>query len=334
VIDHTTLAGANILVVGASGFLGRPLVWRLVALGAQVTAVSRNPPAAADGAQWVASDASDAAQTERLFAQTRPDIVYILTSASLGGPDLEFVQPTIRNDVVATVNILVEATKRRCSHVVMTGSLDEPEGTARSAIPSTPYGAAKWVIGGYARMFKQLYGTPVSVLRVMVTYGPGQKNFKVVPSTVEALLRNRTARLGSGKRLIDWVYVDDVVDAFIRVGASAPLDTTIDIGSGTLVSVHDCALLIGHLMNRAHLLEFDPARDRRYEEVRAADTHPAEHYLGWRASTTLEDGLKRTISAFGSELATLGQLAGRAAQMPVSTASTVVHQPDPRQSGT
>ncbi|HWI79332.1 MAG TPA: NAD-dependent epimerase/dehydratase family protein, partial [Ramlibacter sp.] len=110
-IDQSILAGANILVIGASGFLGRPLVRRLVALGAQVAAVSRNPPAAADGAQWLASDASDAAQTERLFEQTRPDIVYILTSASLGGPDLEFVQPTVRNDVVATVNILVEATK-------------------------------------------------------------------------------------------------------------------------------------------------------------------------------------------------------------------------------
>ena len=333
-IDHTTLAGANIVVVGASGFLGRPLVRRLVALGAQVTAVSRNPQAAADGAQWIASDASDAAQTERLFEQTRPGIVYILTSASLGGPDLEFVQPAVRNDVVATVNILVEATRHGCRHVVMTGSPDEPEGMARSAIPSTPYGAAKWVIGGYARMFKRLYGTPISILRVMVTYGPGQKNYKVVPSTVEALLRNQTARLGSGKRLIDWVYVDDVMDALVRVGASAPLDSTIDIGSGTLVSVHDCALLIGNLMNRAHLLEFDPARDRRYEEVGAADTHPAEHYLGWRATTPLQDGLKRTISAFESELAASRQLPGTAAQTPVSTASTVAHRPGPRHSST
>ena len=81
------------------------------------------------------------------------------------------------------------------------------------------------------------------------------------------LLRNRTARLGSGKRLIDWVYLDDVVDAFVRVGASAPLDTTIDIGSGRLLSVHDCALLIGQLMDRSHLLEFDPARAQLVSEV-------------------------------------------------------------------
>ena len=242
-IDNIDLAGARILVVGASGFLGRPLVRRLAALGAQVTAVSRNPPAEADDAQWIASDASDAAQTARLFEQTCPDVVYILTSDSRGGPDLDFVQAGVRNDVVATINILVEATRHKCRHVVMTGSLDEPEGTASGATPCTPYGAAKWMIGGYARMFMRLYGTPISILRVMMTYGAGQKSYKLIPGIIQALLQNQPAKLGSGKRLVDWVYIDDVVDAFVRTAERKPLNETIDIGSGKLVSIRDCALL-------------------------------------------------------------------------------------------
>jgi nucleoside-diphosphate-sugar epimerase len=303
-IDHIDLARAKILVVGASGFLGRPLVRRLVNLDAEVTAVSRNPPAEADHTKWIAGDASDAAQMARLFERTRPDIVYILTSDSRGGPDLDFVQTGIRNDVVATINILVEATKHKCRHVVLTGSLDEPDGTAGSATPCTPYGAAKWVIGGYARMFMRLYGTPISILRPMMTYGPGQKNYKVIPSVIQALLQDQPARLGSGKRLVDWVYIDDVVEAFVRTAACTALNETIDLGSGTLVSVRDCALLIGGFIGRSHLLEFDPARDRPYEEVKAADTHPAAERLGWRATTALSDGLKRTIAAFELQLAT------------------------------
>ena len=291
------LARENVLVVGASGFLGRPLVRRLVDLEAHVTAASRNPLNEADGVRWLAADASDAAQVTRLFEQSRPDIVYILTSDSRGGTDLDFVQSSVQNDVVTTINILVEATRHKCKHVVMTGSVDEPDGKARSATPAMPYGAAKWVIGGYARMFMRLYGTPISILRPMMTYGPGQKSYKLIPSIVEALLQGRKAELGSGRRHVDWVYVDDVMDAFVRTASCPALNGTIDIGSGELVSVRECALLIGSLTGRSHLLEFDPQRDRPYEKIAAADTQPAAERLGWRATTPLREGLKRTIAA-------------------------------------
>lgn len=303
-IDHSELARAKILVVGASGFLGRPLVRRLVNLGAEVTGVSRNPGAAADGAQWIAADASDAARMARLFEQTRPDIVFVLASDSRGGPDLDLVQPSLQNDVTATVNILVEATRRKCGHVVVTGSFEAPEGPARSAVPSSPYAAAKWVVGGYARMFSRLYGLPVSILSPMMTYGPGQKSYKIVPSIIQALLRNQMAKLGSGRRPVDWVYVDDVVEAFVRTAAGKPLNDAIDLGSGKLVSIRDCALLIGGILGRSHLLEFDSARDRPHEEVKAADTHPAAERLDWRATTALADGLKMTVAAFESQSGT------------------------------
>jgi nucleoside-diphosphate-sugar epimerase len=182
----------------------------------------------------------------------------------------------------------------------MTGSLDEPDGMARSATPSTPYGAAKWVIGGYARMFTRLYGTPISILRPMMTYGPGQKSYKLIPSIVEALLQDRKAELGSGRRLVDWVYIDDVVDAFVRTASCPALNATIDIGSGTLVSIRECASLIGNLTGRSQLLEFDPARDRPFESIAAAETHPASERLGWRATTPLREGLKKTIAAVES----------------------------------
>ena len=294
---------AKILVIGASGFLGRPLVRRLAERNAAVWAMSRDPAGEPDDANWIAGDASDPAQVAQAFERTRPDIVYILTSDSRGGPDLDLVQPSVRNDVVATTNILVEATRHECSHVVMTGSLDEPEGTTRIATPSTPYAAAKWVVGGYARMFKRLYGTPISILRPMMTYGPGQKSYKLVPSIIDALLRDETVQLGSGRRLVDWVYIDDVVDAFVRTAARKPMRGTVDLGSGELVSIRDCALLIASLLDRSHLLDFDPARDRPYEEARAADTLAAAQRLGWRATTPLRNGLQKTILAHESQMA-------------------------------
>jgi nucleoside-diphosphate-sugar epimerase len=302
--EPADFARAKTLVIGASGFLGRPLVHRLAELNADVSAMSRDPVSDANDATWIAGDASDSAQVTRAFERTRPDIVYILTSDSRGGPDLDLVQPSVRNDVVATTNILVEATRHQCRHVVMTGSLDEPEGVTPIATPSTPYAAAKWAIGGYARMFKRLYGTPISILRPMMTYGPGQKSYKLIPSVIDALLQDQPVRLGSGRRLVDWVYIDDVVDAFVRTAAAAkPLRGTVDLGSGELVSIRECVLLIAGLLNRTHLLEFDPARDRPYEEARAADTLLAVQRLDWRATTPLREGLHQTILAHQSQLA-------------------------------
>lgn len=300
--DRIDFAGARALVIGASGFLGRPLLRRLAELNAELSAMSRDPVGETCDATWIAGDASDGSQVARAFEQTHPDIVYILTSHSHGGPDLDLVQPSVQNDVVATTNILVEATRRQCRHVVMTGSLDEPEVGTTMATPSTPYAAAKWAIGGYARMFKRLYGTPISILRPMMTYGPGQKSYKLIPSIIDALLRGQAVELGSGQRLVDWVYIDDVVDAFVRAGAGEPLPGTVDLGSGELVSIRECALLIASLLDRSHLLEFDPARDRPYEEARAADTVPAAQWLGWRATTPLRKGLQATIVAHESQL--------------------------------
>lgn len=300
-------AGAKTLVVGASGFLGRPLVRRLAELNADVSAMAREPAGEPDGAKWIAGDASDSAQVTHAFERARPEIVYILTSDSRGGPDLDLVQPSVRNDVVATTNILVEATRHQCRHVVMTGSLDEPEGMTTTATPSTPYAAAKWAIGGYARMFKRLYGTPISILRPMMTYGPGQKSYKLIPSVIDALLRDQPVKLGSGRRLVDWVFIDDVVEAFVRTAAAPkPLRGTVDLGSGQLVSIRECALLIASLLGRSQQLEFDPARDRPYEEARAADTQLAAQRLGWCATTPLRSGLQKTIQAHQSKLAQQG----------------------------
>ena len=270
-----------------------------------MTAVSRNPVDEPDDVAVVGGDASDAAQVARLFEQTRPDIVYILTSDSRGGPDLDFVQASVQNDVVTTINILVEATRHKCKHVVMTGSLDEPDGKAKSATPSTPYGAAKWVIGGYARMFMRLYGTPISILRPMMTYGPGQKSYKLIPSIVEALLQDRKAKLGSGSTP-SRLGVHRRCRRCFRSNRLMPLRSTEPLTWQRQARQHSrVALLIGSLTGPlASAGVRSDQRDRPYEEIAAADTHPAAERLGWRATTPLREGLKRTIAAIESRLDT------------------------------
>lgn len=169
------------------------------------------------------------------------------------------------------------------------------------ATPVSPYAAAKWATGGYARMFKSLYGLDVRMVRPMMAYGPGQKDYKVVPSTILSLLRDQPARIGSGSRPVDWVYMDDVVEGMVRAALVADLRETIDLGSGTLVTVGECAREIARQLDKGHLLEIGEG-GRGQEIVRAADVDIAKQCLEFEAKTSLSRGLMRTIQWYRARL--------------------------------
>lgn len=302
VADLSQLQGKTVLVVGARGFLGQHLVTALTRFEARVVGVSRGAPTAQagpNGVEWRRCDASDPDQVSAVFRDARPDIVYNLTSDSQGGRDVSLVRDSVRNDVVATTNVLVEAVRHHVKRVVIPGSLEEPRGNAADAVPASPYAAAKWVSSSYARMFSALYGLPITILRLMMTYGPGQKDYKVIPYTIRTLLAGETARLASGERMLDWVYVDDVTDAFLRAGVCPVTELkAIDIGTGQAVRLRDLLSLVGELVGRSDLLSFGDVADRPMEREEVANTSDALLKLGWSSRTSLREGLMRTIEAY------------------------------------
>ena len=114
-------------------------------------------------------------------------------------------------------------------------------------------------------MFHALYGLPVINLRTFMTYGPGQRDgSKLIPYVATALLRGESPRLSSGTREVDWIYVGDVVDAYLAAAVADGVEgTSIDIGSGGRSELGcDCefglesdAFSLGLLSLRALLLE-------------------------------------------------------------------------------
>ena len=173
-------------------------------------------PSADDGLCWWQCDAVDAAAVHDLIGQIKPDVVFHLGGVVTAAPDLRLVAPTFHTLLASTVNLLTAVTDFGGTRVVLSASLEEPTGSvADTLLPEYRSAAAKLAAGAYARMFVKLYGTPVVSLRPFMAYGPGQNPTKIIPYTILALLRGDAPQLSSGERALDWVYVDDVIDAFL-----------------------------------------------------------------------------------------------------------------------
>lgn len=291
----------RVLVTGASGFIGSALCQRLIELGAEVHGVSRSAPGSDAGSvrTWIA-DLGDFDAVRDVFAQARPHIVFHLAGYVYGSRGIEHVRPALRGNLIATVNVLESACASACERVIVTGSQDEPDADEPQAarfVPSSPYAAAKFAASAYARMFAALYGLPVSIGRILMAYGPGQRDLnKLIPYVILALARGDTPRLSSASRPLDWIYIDDVVTGLLLMATREDLQgRTVDLGTGTTHTARQAVEKIVELMGSSIVPAFGTIADRALEQARAANVEATRALLGWAPQTSFGSGLQRTI---------------------------------------
>jgi UDP-glucose 4-epimerase len=290
--------GMKVLITGASGFLGSHLAERLASAGARLHLVARSPAPGKPPGCWYQQDLSDARGTEELIRRIEPELIFHLTSESRGGTELDNVLPTFRNDLACAVNCLVAATNIRCRRMVMTGSLEEPDTRSPIQYPAvmslTPYAVAKYATRIYTDLFVAAYRLPLVTVIPFMTYGPRQKPFKIVPYTILTLLAGGQPRLSSGKRLVDWIYVDDVIESLTAAGITPDIEgKAFEVGSSELVSIASVADLIASLIPGSKKIIFGSEPDRGRDRV--SNTVSAAQYLGWQPRISLRQGLEATI---------------------------------------
>jgi UDP-glucose 4-epimerase len=288
----------RVAITGASGFIGGALRRQLAAAGAEIHAISRRPGAEE---RWWQLDVCTPGALDELLREVQPEVLFHLAGETSASRDLDLVQPTFTANVVATVNVLSSvAAYSPSTRVVTAGSLEEP---TEEEPASSPYALSKAATAAYGRLFHELYETRVVHLRLFMVYGPGQAAVaKLVPYVTLALLRGEPAVLASGRRRVDWVYVDDVASAFLAAGSAGPAadGRSFDVGSGELTSVRAVAEEIAAIVGGGEL-RFGERPERLNEQERVADPEPAASTLGWRATTPLSEGLRRTVDWYRSQ---------------------------------
>jgi len=289
----------EILVTGATGFIGQHLCRRLCADGHRVHATSqRQYQTRQSGPRWHHADMADLGAARHFFATVKPDVVFHLASEVDATPDFTPVLPPFHGLLASTINVLVAAMEENCQRIILTGSLAEPMPGERIAVPPSPHAAAKWAGAGYGRMYHDLFAAPVVILRPLKTYGPGQAVAKLIPSVTLAFLRGERPKVSSVTLAADWVYIADVVEGFIAAATAPGIEgETIDLGTGTLVPMRSVVERIAGILGGDKEVDFGSGSlpDRPNENTVAANTADAAKYLGWHARTSLDDGLRQTV---------------------------------------
>jgi UDP-glucose 4-epimerase len=293
------LAGRNVLVTGARGFIGANLRHALNAVGAHITATSRSPYEE-PGATWRVADLSTPEAAMQLVDEARADVVFHLSGYVTTARAVENVLPATQANFLDALNLMIAANARPGCRLVLANSLEEPSDQEAGAAPSSPYAAAKYASTSYARMFHALYGTPIAIARISMGYGPRQSDLKkLVPYLCLSALRGEEPALSSGARTCDWVFADDIISGLIACALSdEAMGQVIDIATNEMASVRQVAELIAELVPGAPPAQFGALQDRNLERLRPADVDFAYQRTGWRASTLLREGLAATVDYY------------------------------------
>jgi UDP-glucose 4-epimerase len=281
----------RVLVTGASGFLGGHLLAALAG-GAEVFATSRSERHD-QRARWFKIDLANPDAVTQLFLEVHPHLVFHLSSKANGYRDISLVREVFEAEVLSTLSILLACAAAPVERLILPGSLEEPDG---SDAPSSPFAAAKASSTLYSRMFHLLYEVPTVHTRLFMCYGKGQPDWKVIPYAISCLRRGECPKIASPDRQVDWIYAPDAIEGLLASSSIRGLEgCSVDIGSGHFTTIGDVVGILGSIINPTLTLAFGPGAPRAYEQVKKADVGRTEALTGWRAQTSLLEGLRLTV---------------------------------------
>jgi GDP-L-fucose synthase len=300
----------RVVVTGGHGFLGSFVVDKLRAAGAKEVVVPRSEK----------HDLRIQTEALRLYTDTRPDIVIHL-AAVVGGiganrknPGLFFYDNAIMGLNVIEAARLSGIEKFVCAGTICSYPKFTPvpfrEGDFWNGYPeatNAPYGLAKKMLLVQLQAYREQYGFNGIYLTPVNLYGP-RDNFDLESShVIPALIRKcieakqsdapEIVAWGTGDATREFLYVEDAAEAIVLAAEKYSKPDLVNLGSGEEISVRDLLEMIRTMVGARGAVRWDHTRPDG-QPRRSLDISRAAREFGWRAKTSLRDGLKETIEWF------------------------------------
>ncbi len=295
--------GKRLLVTGATGFIGRHLVERLLQCGAQVRiTVYRNRwPATQTAVESVPGDFNHSDPT--YWEQACCDCDGIFHLAAAGVTAAAEPASLLQQHLAGPAAMLEAAAKVGVKAMVYTSSCfvyglrQTPANRTATLAPVSPYAASKAAAETWLAALGRRFQMPVAYARLFHVYGPGEHPQRLIPYVLSGLHTGKQLELTTGHQQRDFLYVADAVDGLLHLGTNIAdhAGTAVNLGTGRATSVRELVATAKALFTTPGDAVFGARPDRPDSlPFLVADAAETEALLGWRAQTSLEKGLAAT----------------------------------------
>lgn len=310
----------NVLVTGAAGFIGRNLVKELLKEGYGVIGIDNFSSSREENIEeffkmrnftFVEKDIRDDMMLS-VFKTYDPEIVFHLAANAELQYSIKKPIETHDVNVNGTLKLLEAARQSGVKRFILASSssvygdvsVDEiPEYEEKR--PISPYASQKLISEIYCKLYCDIFGLETISLRLFNVYGPYQNPegmyATLIPKTIRWCLDYESPRInGDGFQTRDFIYVDEVVKAFIKAGTTKNKECfgeSINIGKGISTTVNE---VVSEIMIQTDRRDLNITKMPKLKEPRCikADIDKAKSMLDWKPSITLSSGIIRTIEYF------------------------------------
>ncbi len=302
----------RILVTGATGFIGRRVVPRVQALGADIHILSRHGrhPVGWSGCTLHQIDLHDHASVDALVRQLKPERLLHLAWGVTPGvyvtslDNLQWVRSTLH-----LVEAFVGNGGRRIVCAGTSAEYDWHFGRCSEADtplrPASLYGACKHSLQAIVDRLAAQFGFSYAWGRVFFLYGPEELAERLIPSIIRAALDGSPLTLRHANQIRDYLHVDDVAAAFVSL-LQSDVDGPVNIGSGRAVSLLEIGRTVESQVGRELHIETAESDTPDEYPVVVADVTRLQTEVGWRPRYSLEEGIADAIAWWAAQRTSSG----------------------------
>ena len=293
------IKGKRILITGASGFVGSHLAGELRRQGSEVLALDTKNEDSVDIRDW---------QRVRDFVSKSGglDLVYHLAALMFVPYSLENPRETCEVNVLGTLNMLELCRLYNIKNFVFSSSYIYghpqylPVDEKHPVNPTSPYARSKFMGEILCKAYHEDYSLNCSILRAFNIYGEGQSDSFLIPSILKQMPSGKIELMDPEPRR-DFVYISDVVKAYIRAGEYSKSGFNIfNIGYGLSYSVDEIVNKVIKCWGKKVDVSYKDSRRQGEIMDVFADVRKAREQLGWDPVVDLDEGLSRYIQWYAS----------------------------------
>ena len=295
----------KILITGGTGFIGYHLAKKCLKLNWSVDSISTSLPKEKRKLKNVKYLIFDISKKKNIIKNLSLNYDYIVNLA--GHVDHTHKQKTIKSHFNGCKNLAEFFLNSKIKRFIQIGSSIEygkmrsPQIEKKKSPKKTYsfYGRAKLLSTKLLLEFFKRYNFPITILRLYLVYGPKQDTNRIVPVTVMNAIYNKEFNCSSGIQKRDFIYIDDVVAAIIKVLKNKNISgEIINIGSGKPVSIKKIILTICNTVLGGKP-KFGKIKFRKDEILNLyPNIEKAKKLLKWEPKINLKIGLKKTIKYY------------------------------------